>query len=1141
MPIFYKKTCLPSLKDSAYFANSPVLKSSITIINSSGDTLDENLFKINFLQSKISILNSLIDSSICVYYKPLPSFLSNNYSLRPSSIIQSKYNLNFENLKNRQNNKIELPNNNSLQKTGSISRGVSLGNNQSLIVNSNLDLQLNGNLSDDVKISAALSDQSIPFQPEGTTAQLQEFDQVYVKMEAPFGNLTLGDFQITQANNDYFLKVYKKAQGAMATTAITNNKKSLNVGASFAVARGKFSRNLFNGIEGNQGPYRLTGSNGELFIILIAGTERVYINGIELERGEQNDYTIDYNLGEITFTTKKIITQYDRIVVEFQYADNSYQRSIAHIFLGEKRNKFWWRANYYVESDNRNRAFFTELSEEDKETLALAGDSSSLALKLAIDTVFTSDNPIRYLQKDTLYNGVFYQNILQQTNNQELGKYRVTFSYVGTGKGDYVQGTNMVNGRVYEWSAPDASGNSTGDYAPYVQLISPIKQEISTFAIGAKLGKYSQIKTEIARSVYDKNSFSSLDADDNIGFGNKTTFSTSKYLAEDTLKAWQAYHLSSYEYVSSNFNGIERFRDVEFDRNWNNTLNNENLSTGAQHNIIATVGLQKNQLHNINYQFASLLSDSIFEGYKHQISASSQYKRNQISATVSQTDVERIRDAFAYQNSFTYLNTSFSKNMDLISIAAEYNEELNNFKLKSQDSLLNSSNQFKSIGAYISQGDSINNEFIIGYTRRNNYLPYEGKLSTASISNDFVSSIGFIKNPKKQLKWTLNYRTIEPNQNVDSTTEAENTLLNRIEYNLKLIKGALITNSYYQIGTGRERQVEIVYLKVPQGSGNYVWFDLNGDGAEDLGEFRPQEYNGQGNYLRSFINNNNYINAIATEFNQNIIFQPAAIWRSKKGVLGRLAKFSTQSTASITNKTRDENNVNQYNPFRLKVEDISLIASSSHLRQSIFYNRLSSKSSFEYTYINSLNKSIYTYGLESFSSTYHTIKPRLSINKLWSFLPTFELGTKNSRSEGFEDKNYSIPYQKSELNAQYQLESKFRVSFLYEYHEAYNSYKQATDSLISNKFGINSTYSVANKGAITLALNYYKIQFNTEQNTAVGFAMLNGLKKGNNVTWQLGINYQLSTKAILTIGYEGRKSESNKTIHTGTMNARWMF
>ena len=117
--------------------------------------------------------------------------------------------------------------NDGLNKNGSISRGISFGNNQDVVVNSSLNLQVNGKLTQDVDLLLAATDDNIPFQADGTTAQLQEFDKVFVQLSNKTSKLIVGDFQL-QKPTSYFMNFYKRSQGLYlsnnSSDTINNNK-----------------------------------------------------------------------------------------------------------------------------------------------------------------------------------------------------------------------------------------------------------------------------------------------------------------------------------------------------------------------------------------------------------------------------------------------------------------------------------------------------------------------------------------------------------------------------------------------------------------------------------------------------------------------------------------------------------------------------------------------------------------------------------------------------------------------------------------------------------------------------------------------------------------------------------------------------
>jgi len=436
-----------------------------------------------------------------------------------------------------------------LQRSGSIFRGVSLGTNQGMRLQSGLRLQLSGNIAPMVEVVASLTDQNTPIQPEGNTQTLQEIDKVFVKIKAPGFRATLGDYVFDVSGSD-FGSYSRKLQGIMSTGESSFGSVTLSAAAS----KGEFTTNNFMGQEGSQGPYQLTGSRGQREIIVLAGTERVWIDGEPMIRGEENDYTIEYGNGQMTFTRNRLITGDSRITVDFEYSDQKFQKEI-YGAVGELRlwkDRIKLRTSFLREADDKENPLDIILTDEYRQILEMAGDDPDSAM--ASGAKYMGEDQGSYERVDTT--GIVYYRYVGAYH----GDYAVRFSYLGHGQGDY----NFQGYGIYRYEGP-----GKGSYLPVIYIPVAVSHQVADFATSIDLGKGLHIEGEIGISDRDLNRYSSLDDGDNIDIAYSSQFRmdrqniriSGKGLGEMSFKG-------SVRSVGENFRSMGRMTEVEHGRKW---------------------------------------------------------------------------------------------------------------------------------------------------------------------------------------------------------------------------------------------------------------------------------------------------------------------------------------------------------------------------------------------------------------------------------------------------------------------------------------------------------------------------------------------------------------------------------------------
>lgn len=1027
-----------------------------------------------------------------------------------------------------------------LEKSGSITRGVGFGNNQDLSVNSGLNLSLAGKLTDDINILASVTDNNIPIQPEGNTAQLQDFDQVFIQFFNDQNKLTVGDFQLRRPADGYFMTYFKRAQGALFETArpLNNDKpesaknNQVYAQASAAISKGKWARNVVLGQEGNQGPYRLRGADGEDFIIVLAGTENVYIDGRLLQRGQEYDYIIDYNSAEIIFTPQQLITKDRRITVEFQYSERNFSRTMFQAAAGVNTEKFDAYVNVYSEQDAKNQPLLQDLTPEDRAFLAGIGNDIQNAVVPAIDSVPFNAEQVLYLMTDSLG----YDSVFVYSTDSELARFRLSFSNVGQGNGDYVQEGFAPSGRIFKWVAPDTLGGQVvrrGSFSPVVLLVTPKKQQMLTVGGRWKLNEETALGVELAISNRDLNTFSDVGNNENSGAALRVTWENRNNLQPEKKHPLYLNTSARYELVEARFEAIERFRSVEFTRDWN--IQEQMMQTN-QHEAKAGVGIEKRGVFAVQYNLGSFVLADVFEGIRNELVANLDYKTYFLDfqgSLLTSTGDDR--------TSFERHKTHAVKKFQWFNVGYIDERERNIFQSVQGDTLRNNSYSFHEWEVYVGNPDTSKFEYRVFYSQRRDNRTLATEMLGSEFAEHFGLELAYNKDPRHQLRTRMISRQMEVLNDETAISQPENSLLGNINYDMRILKGALTMNLYYEIGSGLERAREFIYVFDPTGQGPYTWIDYNNNGIQELNEFelaRPEDGN---RYLRIWTPTDNYIRALTNQYSHTINWNPMALWSGKTGVLKWLSRISNQLAYRLDRKTTGEEGFDRFNPFALDQSDTTLISSNSSVRNTVFFNRSHAKYGVDYTYGQNTGKSLLTSGFDARNNTMHEVKGRYNASRMVGLILRLVDGRRNNLSDFLDGRSFDITYQEIEPSFSYQPNTSFRGTVSVRFSEKDNTADLGGEKAILQDLGIELRYNQVSKGSFMGTLNFVNIRYDGLMNSSLAYEMLEGLRTGQNFTW--GISYQrsLGQNVQLNLTYNGRKSEEIRAVHSGGVQLRAFF
>jgi hypothetical protein len=324
-----------------------------------------------------------------------------------------------------------------------------------------------------------------------------------------------------------------------------------------------------------------------------------------------------------------------------------------------------------------------------------------------------------------------------------------------------------------------------GTHEPVILLIAPSKQQMYVLGGEWKAGKHTLIESEISLSVTDVNTFSSRDASDDAGYA-------ARFMATDRRPAGKSLQIVSglgYEWVHASFKPVERYRNVEFERDWNLS----GLKAGAQeHAPVFKIGIESTPGKFVTMHSRAFVRENIYNGWTNSLDAAWDVKNFFLTARGSYL----ISDADNGNSRFLRHKAVLLKKFRHFNIGIREEQEDNRLFFPDRDSLSPGSSGFFSIGGFVSSGDSSANTYLADFSRRKDLLPVAGQLKEASEADEAVFSLEMRRNPANTLRLSAGWRSFRIKDTSLILTAPENTLLGRLEFFTRKFKDVLSSTTF---------------------------------------------------------------------------------------------------------------------------------------------------------------------------------------------------------------------------------------------------------------------------------------------------------------------------------------------------------
>ena len=466
----------------------PIIKNSETLYFNEKE-MEKDLYLFDYEKGIVKFKDFLTAGTLKVTYyyfplslSPLPSIVVKN-NVNETLLIYNPINNQKETLNNEKSPSIIFEGKKEIKINYSSKEGIDIEHQTNLSLNSNVE---------EISLEGFFNTQG----DKENSFLLKELADSYLRVKTKNTAFIIGK-QNKEINFPQFGKLNQEGIGFSFSQ--TNMTETINF--NYLQTPFKYGKISFYGKDFIQGPYYL---KKEGTIKILPNSERVYLDGRLLKRGNNEDYLIDYELGAITFTNRVIITAHNFIEVDFLYEEENWEKNNFSFNFSTNRLPIKTEMNYYFEKD-RNKHF---LDNETKIYLSKIGDDTNKAYILS--AFYVGENNGDYEKEGEVF---FYVG-------EKQGSYLVNFTFVGENSGDY-EYDNVRNCYYYV-------GKNKGKYLPYKKIELPKKNNYYSLNFSLPLNDNFNFQFGGIVNEKDENLFSPLGDSNKFSYGINFAFNYQK-------------------------------------------------------------------------------------------------------------------------------------------------------------------------------------------------------------------------------------------------------------------------------------------------------------------------------------------------------------------------------------------------------------------------------------------------------------------------------------------------------------------------------------------------------------------------------------------------------------------------------------